>query len=151
MKADAIHLLNRLLAIHCRSFPQYLRYSRPHVPPGRADEIEALEAVAFDQDVLADRISRMIVDARFLPRSGEFPMEFTDLHDLDIDFLLRAAIRYQEQDVATIGGIVERLQTAPAAKAVAEESLGLAKGHLDSLRELIDMPATGAAGPALAG
>jgi hypothetical protein len=45
-------------------------------------------------------------------------------------------VRYQEQDVATIGQLVERLQTAPAARALAEESLGMAKGHLDTLREL---------------
>lgn len=136
MKSDSIHLLNRLLAIQCRSFPQYLRYARPHVPPGRGDEVEALEAVALDEDVMAERISRMIVDAGGLPRTGEFPMEFTDLHDLHIDYLVKAAVRYQEQDVAAIQGLVDRLQTAPAAKALAEEALGLAKGHLDSLYEL---------------
>jgi hypothetical protein len=38
--------------------------------------------------------------------------------------------------VAAIEQLVERLQTAPAAKAIAEEALGMAKGHLDTLREL---------------
>jgi hypothetical protein len=141
MKADTIYWLNRLLAIHCKSFPQYLRWSRPHVPPGRGDELAALEAVAIDQDVMGDRISRMIVDGDALPRSGEFPMEFTDLHDLDIDYLLRLAVRYQQQDVTAIQELVERLHTAPAAKAIAEESLGMAKGHLDTLRELTKSPA----------
>jgi hypothetical protein len=136
MKADTVYWLNRLLAIHCKSFPQYLRWSRPHVPPGRGEELEALETLALDQDVLSDRISRMIVDGNALPRTGEFPMEFTDLHDLDIDYLVRAAVRYQEQDVAAIEQLVERLQTAPAAKAIAEEALGMAKGHLETLREL---------------
>lgn len=136
MKADTIYWLNRLLAIHCKSFPQYLRWSRPHVPAGRSEELAALEAVALDQDALGDRISRMIVDGDALPRSGEFPMEFTDLHDLDIDYLLRLAVKYQEQDATTIGQLVDRLQTAPSAKAIAEEALGMAKGHLDTLREL---------------
>jgi hypothetical protein len=136
MKADTIYWLNRLLAIHCKSFPQYLRWSRPYVPAGRGDELEAIVAVAQDQDVLADRISRMIVDGDARPRSGEFPMEFTDLHDLDIDYLLKLAIKYQEQDLAAIQQLVERLQTAPAARALAEEALGMAKGHLDTLREL---------------
>ena len=31
--------------------------------------------------------------------------------------------------------LVDRLHTAPAAKAIAEEALGMAKGHLDTLRE----------------
>jgi hypothetical protein len=108
------------------------------VPAGRDEELEAVEAIAMDQDVMGDRISRMIVDGDALPRTGEFPMEFTDLHDLDIDYLLRLAIRYQQQDVEAIQQLVERLQPAPAAKAVAEESLGMAKGHLDTLRELTE-------------
>ncbi|MCC6492427.1 MAG: hypothetical protein IT424_05340 [Pirellulales bacterium] len=141
MKADAIHWLNRLLGLHCKSFPQYLQWSRPHVPAGRGEELEAIRAIAMDQDALADRISRMIVDADALPRSGEFPMEFTDLHDLHIDYLLRAAVGYQEQDIATMERLVERLQTAPAARAIAEEALGMAKGHLDTLRELVQPPA----------
>ena len=136
LKADTIYWLNRLLAIHCKSFPQYLRWSRPHVPPGRGEELAALESIAMDQDVMGDRISRMIVDGDALPRTGEFPMEFTDLHDLDIDYLLRLAVRYQQQDVKTMQDLVERLHTAPAAKAIGEEALGMAKGHLDTLREL---------------
>lgn len=136
MKADAIHWLNRLLAIHCKSFPQYLQWARPHVPAGRQEEMEAIRGIALDQDALADRISRMIVDADALPRTGEFPMEFTDVHDLDIDYLLRAAVGYQEQDVKAIERLVERLETAPAARAIAEEALGMAKGHRDALREL---------------
>jgi hypothetical protein len=141
MKPDPVHLLNQLLAIHCRSFPQYLRWSRPYVPPGREEEFEAVQAIAVDQDAMASRASRMIIDAGALPRTGEFPMEFTDLHDLHIDFLMLAGVRYQEQDVATIEQLVDRLQTAPAAKAFAEEALGMAKGHLDTLREAMRLPA----------
>jgi hypothetical protein len=141
MKADTIYWLNRLLAIHCKSFPQYMRWSRPHVPAGRGEELESVEAIAIDQDAMGDRISRMIIDGHALPRSGEFPMEFTDLHDLDVDYCLRLAVKYQEQDVAAIQGLVERLQTAPSAKAIAEEALGMAKGHLDTLRELTNVGA----------
>jgi hypothetical protein len=111
------------------------------------EELEAIEAIAMDEDVMAERISRMIIDAGALPRTGEFPMEFTDLHDLDIDYLMKAAVRYQEQDVAAIQGLVDRLQTAPAAKALAEEALGLAKGHLDSLYELTKTPGAAALNP----
>jgi hypothetical protein len=140
MTFDAIRSLNRLLAIHCRSFVQYLRWSRPHVPPGHDEELETLAAIAADQDAMAERISRAVVDAGALPRTGEFPMEFTDLHDLDIEFLVAAAVRYQEFDVTALQQIVENLPSAPAARAIAEEALGMAKGHLDSLRELRRAP-----------
>jgi bacterioferritin (cytochrome b1) len=136
MNQDSTSSLNRLLAIHVRSFIQYLRYAKPYIPPGRVDVLEALDAAAHDQDVMADRISRMVYDLGALPRSGEFPMEFTDMHDLGLDFLLQAAIRYQQYDVAAIGNLVEGLQADPAARAMAEEALGMAKGHLDTLREV---------------
>ncbi len=130
-------LLNRLLAILGRSFPQYLQYSRPHVPPGQGDAMETISAIVADQDGMVERVSRMLYDAETPPRFGEFPMEYTDLHDLDIGFLLKAAVRYQELDIATISAIAEQLQLAPAAQSLAEESLGMAKGHLDTLRELL--------------
>ncbi len=140
MTHDELRRLNRLLAIHCRSFVQYLRWSRPHVPPGHEDEVETLEAIAQDQDAMAERISRAVIDGGGLPRTGEFPMEFTDLHDLDVDFLIAAAVRYQEYDLHAVQEIVEALPSAPAARALAEEAVGMSKGHLDSLRELIHVP-----------
>jgi len=129
--------LNRLLAIVMRSFPQYMQYSRPYVPPGRDNVVEALATIASDQNGLADRISQMIVDAEAPLRTGEFPMEFTDMHDLGIDYLVNAAIAYQQQDIETIGQLIEGLHVAPAAKSLAEETLGMAKGHLESLQELV--------------
>jgi len=130
-------LLNRLLAIESRSFPQYLQYSCPFVPPGRDEIVETLDSVVADQNGLADRISQMLIDTHSPLRTGEFPMEYTDLHDLDISFLISSAIEYQRQDIKEIGGLVEQLQMAPAAKSLAEEALGMAKGHLDSLQELV--------------
>ena len=129
-------LLNRLLAIVSRSFPQYLQYSRPYVPAGRQDVLETLASIVTDQDALAERVSQMLIDAQAPLRSGEFPMDYTDKHDLGIDFLITTAVEYQQQDIASIGPLVEQLRTAPAAMALAEEALGMAKGHLDSLQEL---------------
>jgi hypothetical protein len=130
-------VLNRLLAIVVRSFPQYMQYSRPYVPPGREPMFETLQSIATDQNGLADRISALIINAQAPLRSGEFPMEFTDMHDLGIDYLVNAAIAYQQQDIETIGQLVDDLQAAPEAKSLAEETLGMAKGHLESLQELV--------------
>ncbi len=135
--------LNRLLAIVVRSFLQYLQYSRPYVPPGRDNVVETLGAIVTDQNGLADRIGQLLIDAEAPLRTGEFPMEFTDMHDLGIDYLVNAAIAYQQQDIDAIGRLIEDLQSAPAAKSLAEESLGMAKGHLESLRDLV--PADAAA------
>ncbi len=136
LQPSIIAALNRLLAIVGRSFLQYLQYSRPYIPPGRDNVVETLASIAADQNVLADRVSQLLVEAEAPIRTGEFPMEFTDMHDLGIDYLVSMAIAYQEQDVASVGQLVDQLRGAPAAKALAEEALGMAKGHLESLREL---------------
>lgn len=136
MKQETVQLLNQLLAILCRSFPQYMTWARPYVPAHRKEVLEAIEDLVAQQESVAERISQMLVDADALPRTGEFPMEFTDMHDLGIDYLLSAAVEYQEQDIAAISNLVDELRTTPAAKAIAEEALGMSRGHLETLLEL---------------
>jgi hypothetical protein len=130
-------LLNRLLATVGRSFPQYLQYSRPYIPAGRDNLMETIDSIVTDQNQMVARISQLLTDAQTPPRFGEFPMEYTDLHDLDISFLVRTALQYQRQDLDSISAIVEGLQLAPAAQSLAEEVLGMTRGHLDSLSELL--------------
>jgi hypothetical protein len=140
-QATLYPLLAQLLGIVAKSFPQYLRYSRPYVPPGRENVLETLQAIANDQDVLADRISHMITEAGAPLRTGEFPMEYTDTHDLGIDYQIDSAIEYQRQDIESIEHLIGKLAPFPAAKSLAEEALGMAKGHLESLDELVEQPA----------
>ena len=134
-------LLAQLMAIVAKSFPQYVRYSRPYVPPGRENVMETLELIARDQDGLAERIGHMLTELGAPLRTGEFPMEYTDTHDLGIDYQIDSAIEYQQQDIESIQQLIAELQPFPAAKTLAEESLGMAKGHLEALQELTEQPA----------
>jgi hypothetical protein len=133
---DTIETLNRVLVLLQRSFPQYLRYARPYIPPGREEVMQTIDEIVTCQDSLAARIEQFVDESGGLPDSGKFPIEFTDTHDLSIDFLIREAIGYQTQDVANLQECVERLRLSPAAQSLASEALGMAKGHLESLREL---------------
>jgi hypothetical protein len=134
--SDTIDVLNRVLAILERSLPQYLQYARPYIPAGREDVSQTLSEIVADQRKLADRVSQMIVESGSLPDTGKFPIEFTDTHDLSIDYLIQEAIGYQKQDIAELAECAESLNLSPAAQSLAAESLGLAKGHLESLEEL---------------
>lgn len=136
--SESIAALNRILAILMRSFPQYLRYARPFIPPGQAIAMETINEIATGQDTLAERVSDQIVAAGAIPDSGEYPMEFTDTHDLAIDYLVREAICYQRQDIEALAESAESLSLAPAAQSLAYEALGMAKGHLESLQEIAD-------------
>ena len=137
---DTINILNRVLALLQRSFPQYLRYARPYIPPGQEDVMETVEEIAACQDGLAERIEQYIFESDGLPDPGKFPIEFTGTHDLAIDFLIREAIGYQKEDIANLKECVERLRLAPAAQSLAAEALGMAKGQLESLEELQAQP-----------
>ena len=135
--------LNRVLAILERSFTQYLRYARPYIPPGRERVSNILDTIVSGQDALAERVTHMIHEAGGLPDNGEFPIEYTDSHDLSIDFLIREAIEGQKRDIADLTQCVEQLRLAPAAQSLASEALGMAKGNLEVLQELAKAPQAG--------
>lgn len=151
--SDTVEILNRVLAIQRRSFPQYLKFARPYIPPGRENVMQTIEEIVVGQDALAERLARHIFESGALPDYGKFPIEFTDTHDLEIDFLIEEAIGYQKQDIADLSQCVDDLRLAPVAQSLAAEALGMAKGHLESLEELPVEPTAstvirGAGGPA---
>jgi hypothetical protein len=135
-----IDVLNRVLAILERSFTQYLRFAKPYVPPGRERVGETLDAILDGQNALAERVTQMIHEADGLSDNGEFPIEYTDSHDLSIDFLVREAIQGQKRDIADLTQCVEQLRLAPAAQSLASEALGMAKGNLEVLQDLAKQP-----------
>ena len=137
---DTIDVLNRVLVRLQRSFPHYLAWARPYIPHGREKVMETLREIVSCQDMLAERIGQFIFESGGLPDAGRFPIEFTDTHDLDIEFLLREAIGYQNEDIEGLQECVEQLRIAPAAQSLAAEALGMAKGHLQSLEELAQPP-----------
>src|SRR5215510_11031619 len=133
---DTITVLNRVLEILERSFPQYLRYARPYVPPGRENIMQTIEQITAGQDSLAERVSQHIFESSGLPDHGDFPIEFTDTHDLAIDFLLQEAIDCTKQSIGDLEQCVDSLRLAPAAQSLASEALGMTKGHLELLQKL---------------
>jgi bacterioferritin (cytochrome b1) len=134
--SDTIYILNRVLAVLCKSFPQYIMYSRPYIPRSRQQVLDTFQDIASDQTMLAERISQLVFDLGGLAQMGAFPMEFTDTHDLSVDHLHREAVRYQREDIAHLQECRDELATAATARALVEEAVGMAKGHLQSLEEL---------------
>lgn len=133
---DPTVVLNRVLAILRRSFPQYLRYARPYIPAGNRRATEVIDDIVLTQDALAERVGEQIMASGGLPDSGAFPIEFTDTHDLGIDYLISEAMGYQKQDIAELESHADAPQLPTAARSLVSEALGMAKGHLESLEEL---------------
>jgi len=135
-QATAREVLNRLLNIVCRSLPMYLEHAPPAFSSEDQTATETLERIQSDQVEMAEKIGAALSEVSGGPRLGPFPMEFTDLNDLRARFLLKMAVQYQQRDIADIEQCVEDLRMAPAYQPLAEETLGMAKGHLQELREL---------------
>jgi hypothetical protein len=142
--ANTHDVLQRLLAIHGRSFPRYLAYADPWTHAGDKRAMEAFQHIVADQELMIDRIGAMLVEEGRPADPGPFPMEFTSVNFLSLDYLIRRAIGYQTADVGALAQCAQQLHLAPAAKAVAEEALGLAKGHLETLQEINSTPVSDA-------
>ena len=135
-RQDTIDVLNRLLAVHSRSLPQYLCSARPWTTNRDSKSEKALRLIADDHRLMVERVASAILSEGGRPELGEFPMSFTGMHDLSIQYLMHEVIDRQRKELATIRDCVTQLQHAPAARALAEEALGAAEGHLQNLEEL---------------
>jgi len=140
--ANTIDVLNRLVGIHNRSLPIYLTYASPAWQRGDEAARATLANVSDDHRETADHLAAMVVAAGGTVDNGHFPIYYTGYHDLGFDFLLGRVILEQKEDISTIEQCAAQLELAPLAKAVAEEALGAAKGHLESLEELRQAPAS---------
>ena len=93
-----------------------------------------------DYRMYAGRISDLLLSRRKRFTFGEYPMVFTDTHDLSLDYLISELVDYQKQDVAAIEKCVVDLKTDAPSRVLAEEVLGNARGHLESLEEFLKQP-----------
>lgn len=129
-------ILNRVLVVHNRSLPVYLQDAAPWYRHGEDDIKLTLDAIANDHHQIVDRIANLILDNSGTVELGEYPMVFTAYHDVSFDFLLPVLIDRQQRMIAYLEGCAEQLRLAPMARAVVEETIGMAKGHLEMLEEL---------------
>jgi hypothetical protein len=128
-------ILNRLVVLHNCSLPMYLRYAVPWWSGQNGQAAELLEHIADDQAEMVDRLGSMIIKDGGEVDDGEFPLVFTGLHDLSFAYLLGQMIEYQKRTIQAIERCVEALPTNRMSRPLAQEALGMAKAHLDSMCE----------------
>jgi hypothetical protein len=138
--ADPIDVLNRLLAIHCRALPQYLTDASPWTREGDERATAVLQQMVADQRAIAGRIAELIQQRGGRLESSVFPMQFTDLNLVSLDYLLRILPQYQQRDITAIAQCVQELGMDFEAHNLAEEALGMAKAHHEMLQELAAPP-----------
>jgi hypothetical protein len=138
---DSNTALNRLLVVIYRSLPLYLVDAVPWMHSGDEKAKHVLNSIVTDYRMYSSRIVDLLLSRRQRFSFGEYPMVYTDTHDLSLDYLISELIDYQKQDIAAIEKCVADLKTDPTAQSLADEVLGNARGHLESLEELTKQPA----------
>ncbi|MCC7084123.1 MAG: hypothetical protein IT427_03840 [Pirellulales bacterium] len=140
-RIDTNAVLNRLLVTLHRSFPMYLGDTAAlWTHPGDESAKLTVALIATDYRNYAHRLVELLLERRALAGFGEYPMAFTDTHDLALGYLVGELSFYQRQDIAAIEQCVADLISDPQGRALAEEILGNARGHLESLQELNQEP-----------
>ena len=138
---DTVRTLNQLLAIHGGSLPMYLTSAPPHRGFGDEKVWEALTNVIDDQKLMMEKLSDHIEELGGTPFHGEFPMDFTGMHDLSMDHILKTVVERQKCEIEWIEHLSGSLESSSKANALAREALGASKAHLQSLEECISAAA----------
>jgi len=128
--------LNRLLTLLYRSLPMYLTYASPWTRRGDEEALAVLGRIVEDQRQLSTRVASYIMEHYGPIELGEYPLDFPDTHDLAFDFLITKLVACQKADVAAFEQCIADLKQDRHAAALAEEALGAARGHLETLEEL---------------
>lgn len=128
-------MLNRIAALHHRSLPTYLTYARPWVRSGSEAKAEIIEDIAADHHDLVQRILRTL-EADDRPLSlGDFPMAYTDLNDLSLDFILQELTHYERRLLRTLEEIATWMDRDQSSYLLVNMAIGMAIGHLENLAE----------------
>jgi hypothetical protein len=139
-RSKTIDLLNQLFAIENRTLPTYLADACPWTHPGDESATTALTHILADQQAMVGRLGELIDARGGRVDRGSFPMEYTDMNLLSLDFLLLEMIRCQKRDLVDIERIVAGLGTDREARELAEEVLGSERAHLEALEDLVKQP-----------
>jgi hypothetical protein len=137
-RAEAIRVLNRLLRILKWSLPVYLQDTRPWARRNAEEARQALARLAADQQEYVERITETIERLGGHVEPGGFPVQFTSLHDLGLDFLLQETIELHGRGLETIGQCVEALDEDLGLRALAEDVFENQRDHLRALRAMVE-------------
>ncbi|EAQ82429.1 hypothetical protein [Blastopirellula marina] len=133
--SPAALLLNQLAALHRTSLPSYLSYTRPWAAEGDDDAVEMLRQIAVDHAYVVDKVMTLLEADGLESHLGNFPMEYTSLHDLSIEYLVQRTMQYQEGFIVRLENLIDALPDEAVPREIAEEAWGLAKGHLKNLQD----------------
>jgi hypothetical protein len=136
-RLDPLDVLGRLFRILNRSLPMYLAGADPWRCPGDEEAANVLADIVADARHYSSQIAETILQERGRVDSGDYPMEFTELNMLSLDYLLTEMVRRQTRDIVAIERCIADLAGNLPFQVLTEEVLGNARGHFEALQELV--------------
>jgi hypothetical protein len=133
-RTEPIDVLNQLLRLLFRSLPVYLRETQFWARGGDAPALAALHTIAADRKRFAERLAEAIDKRGGVADAGRFPVAFTGLNDVSLEYLLECVGREQQEEIPALQRHLMELEGDPEAHALAAEVLANACKH----REMIE-------------
>jgi hypothetical protein len=130
-------VLDRLLHLLCRGLPAYAMEINPWTQPGHERLHKALANLAEDRRLYAQRTARAIADRDGRPDPGPFPLEFTGLNDVSIDYLAREIVNSLRIDAEILEALSAQVAEIPDLHDLTEEVLGNTIAHAEILEKLV--------------
>ena len=140
-QASILNTLNRLYLIENRSLAMYMVDACPWTHAGDAKASQVMANIVSDQKVMSQRLADLIDARGGRLHNGSFPMQFTDLNMVSLEYLVGEVARLLRQDIESIRAAVEKLAGDREAQELAEEILGAEQAHLEALEDLTPQPA----------
>lgn len=133
-------ILREIFRREQRSFLQYVHEAYPWTQVNEESRVAKLQQVIAEEQRstvgLANYLRRQHID---LPYSRSFPLAFTALHFVSLDFLLPQLIQQQQQAIAHLDQVVGTIDdTEP--KAVIKQLIEMKRKHLQALEGLQTRP-----------
>lgn len=135
LPAKEYEILNQVAALHHRSLPTYLTYARPWVQIGNEAKAAIIDDIATDHHDLVQRILQVLEADDRPVMLGDFPMEYTDLNDLALDFILQELTHYERRLLRTLEEIASWVDRDRSSYLLVNMAIGMAMGHLENLAE----------------
>jgi hypothetical protein len=133
---EQVAVLNRLFHILSRSLPAYLQDAKPWTAEQQHKAQQAVGHLAIDQQDYARRVAEAILKREGCPEPGRFPIAFTGINDVAIDFLLQRVIEHHRDDLTAIQRCAATVSANEELRVLTEEILGNGRGHLEILQKM---------------
>jgi hypothetical protein len=130
-------VLNQLLHLLCRGLPSYAVEVNPWMQPGDDSIRQALVNLGDDRRLFARRTIQAILDHGGNPDPGLFPLEYTGLNDVSIEYLTGELIDSLQMDIEILESLSDQLADMPDLFALAQETLGNTKAHAEILEKVV--------------